>query len=253
MNHIIRLACPLLALILFFVPDYAMAEIVVITFDQGFEDLTIINPGGEAHGPFDWLESGVRIAGFWAVNIGSPASFPQQGHLHPQPSFGGPQDGIAEGMHSWTNDLLGLYISVENGATFSVLSIDYAIKFLDSTNQDDQRYAWSYAVDDPQLLLSTSFDPTLANIEGQWTAFSTPTAPFDPWFTLPIAGFDDVGGVFITQTAGGMKVDTIVLDVAPVGGGGGVPVPLSHAFAIALVLLSAVTGVAVLRGQGTKA
>jgi len=245
LNRLLRVAGPLLVAILFLLPDFATAEIVLITFDQGFEDPTVINPGGEIHGPFDWLESGVRIAGFWAIDIGTPGGQFQQGHLHPQPSFGGSQDGIAENMHAWTDDLQGLYITIENGATFSVVSIDYSMKFPESTNPSEQRYAWSFAIDDAQLMLATSFDPTLVDIEGQWTPFSAPTAPFDPWFTRPITGFDDVSGVFITQTAGGLKVDTIVIAVAPLAGG--TPVPLSPIAAMGLALLLSATGIAALR------
>ena len=221
-----------------------MAETVVITFDQGFEDPTIINPGGEIHGPFDWLESGVRIAGFWATDIGGPGAKFQQGHLHPQPGFGGPQDGIAESMHAWTDDLQGLYITIENGATFSLVSIDYSVSYPESTNSDTQRYPWSFGVDDAQLLIATSFDPTVSDIEGQWTPFSAPTALYDPWFTRPITGFDDVSGVFVTQSAAGLRVDTIVLEVASVVVGE--PVPLSPAVALALVLVLSVTGIACL-------
>ena len=83
MSRILHFAGPLLALLLFLFPECAAADIVVITFDQGFEDPNIVASGPGIHGPFDWLESGVRIAGFWAIDVGTPGSFFEQGHLHP--------------------------------------------------------------------------------------------------------------------------------------------------------------------------
>jgi hypothetical protein len=37
--------------------------------------------------------------------------------------------------------------------------------------------------------------------------------PWNPWFTLPISGFEDVDSVFVSHTLAGLAIDTIVLDV----------------------------------------
>jgi len=120
-------------------------------------------------------------------------------------------------MHAWTNDLQGLYISLESGASFDVLSIDYSIKSRELTEPSMQRLGWSTGADDAQLLLSTFPDPQRADFESQWTAFSIDDdgLSYRPWFTRSIIGFDNVTGFYVSQTIAALKIDTIVLDVHP--------------------------------------
>jgi len=233
-------AMTLCGALLLLAPGTANAVLVTITFDNGDYDPDIVSPGGEIHGPFDWLELGTRAAGFWAIDIGTIGGQFQLGHTHRQPSYGGPGDGYSESMHAWTDDLQGLYITIEKGHSFGVVSINYSLKEAESADPQMERYAWSYAVDDAQLLLTTSYDPSLVDVEGQWTAFSAPTAQWNPWFTRAITGFDDVTGVYVTQTAAQMKIDSIVLDIHR-------DVPLSPAAGSILALILAATGTAARR------
>ena len=109
-------------------PGLAAAVPVILTFDTGEYDDTIPDPGGDEHGPYDWLEAGVRITGLWAADVGTAGAYWKQGHTHLQLDGIGGGIGFAEAYHAWTNDLLGLYITLENGGTFDVISLDYRLK-----------------------------------------------------------------------------------------------------------------------------
>ena len=197
-------------------PGVGSAALITLTFDDGAHDPTIVYPGGELHGPYDWIESnGIRAAGFWATDVGTPSAAFQLGHTHLQPNWSGRPDGRYERMHSWTDDLQGLNISLESGASFDVVSIDYSIRERTSTVPDLQRLPWATGPDDAQILLSTAFDPTVADLESQWTAFAIDDfgLPYSPWFTLDVSGFDNVSSVYLSQTIAGLGIDTIVLDV----------------------------------------
>jgi len=207
-----------IALVILFAiaPGVASATRMTLTFDDGAYDETILYPGGNLHGPYDWVESnGIRAAGFWAVDVGTPSAFFQLGHTHVQPNFSGRPDGQYERMHSWTSDLQGLYISLESGVSFDVISIDYSIKERDTTTPDLQRLDWAAGPDDAQLLLSTSFDPTASNLESQWTQFAIDDKglPYTPWFTQLISGFEGVDGFYLSHTLAGLAIDSIVLEV----------------------------------------
>ncbi len=205
-----------LVMLLTVAPGLASAVLITLTFDDGAYDETILYPGGNLHGPYDWVESnGIRAAGFWAADAGTPGAFFQQGHTHIQPNFSGRADGRAERMHAWTSDLLGMYISLESGFSFDVVSIDYSIRLRETTDPAMQRLGWATGPDDGQLLLSTSFDPTASDLESQWTQFSIDDKglPYTPWFTQTITGFDGVNGFYLSQTLAGLQIDTIVLDV----------------------------------------
>ena len=107
-------------------PSIASATLMTLTFDDGAHDETIEFPGGILHGPYDWIESnGIRAAGFWAFDVGTPDAIFQQGHTHIRENFFGD---AAERQHAWTNDLQGLFISLEEGQSFDIVSIDYTIR-----------------------------------------------------------------------------------------------------------------------------
>jgi len=205
-------------------PGAASAIAMTLTFDDGDYDPTIVYPGGLAHGPYDWVENnGIRAAGFWALDVGTAGAVSIQGHTHIQPNFSGRPDGRPEAMHAWTNDLQGLFISLESGYSFDVISIDYSIRERESTVAELQRANWVTGPEDAQLLLSTSFDPTVSDLESQWTQFGIDDfgLPYTPWFTRAITGFDNITGFFLSQTIANLQIDSIVLDVH----GSSTPVP----------------------------
>lgn len=201
-------------------PGTASAYLLTLTFDDGAYDPTIVSPSYELHGPHDWVESnGIRAMGFWAVDVGTADGAFQLGHTHIQPNWSGRPDGRYEGMHAWRGDLQGLYISLENGASFDVVSIDYSISSYDYTDAYVERLPWSFGVDDARMLLTTDFDPSQADFESQWTALeiSDYGLPYRPWFTRTIPGFTNVDGFYLAHSVAFLNVDTIVLDVhAPI-------------------------------------
>ena len=118
-------------------------------------------------------------------------------------------------MHAWTDDLQGLVISLDSGLSFDVVSIDYSIRERESTDPLLQRLSWVTGPEDARLLLTTSFDPTAADLESQWTSFAIDDfgLPYSPWFKLDITGFEDVTSFYLANTIAGLNIDTIVLDV----------------------------------------
>jgi len=193
----------------------ASANQITLTFDTGAFDETILpeNSGG-LHGPYAWLENGARIEGFWAEDVGTPGGFYQQGHLHPVDGRPGRDTGVKESTHAWTNGLQGLEITLDNGATFDLISIDFRVNELERAGDPLlQRLPWSYAVGDPHLLAAASFDPTVADFESQWTGYAvTQTVA---WQTLTFSGFENLTSVLISQSAHNVWLDNIVIEVHP--------------------------------------
>ncbi|MFK7897306.1 MAG: PEP-CTERM sorting domain-containing protein [Myxococcota bacterium] len=201
------------AALLLVLPSVASAALMTLTFDDGAYDETIQYPGGNLHGPYDWVESnGIRAAGFWAFDVGTPGAIFQQGHTHIRPDFRGNR---FERQHSWTNDLQGLYISLEEGQAFDIVSIDYSIFSRSTTDPLMQQLPFANGPDAAQLLLTTSFDPTAADIDSQWTNIAVDDfgLPFTPWFTENISGFTGITGFYITHNIHHMELDNIVLNV----------------------------------------
>lgn len=208
-----------------FAAGSASAAQMTVTWDFGAFDPA----SNHGDGATEWVESnGIRITPFWATNVGTAlGGFSDEAHPHRDLDFRDRPDGAQERLHAWSKDLQGIFVSIENGAHFSVLSIDYSITSKDSQNSSVKRLPWAFAVEDPQLLMTEDFDPTLNPIESAWTAFAisdfgAPQIPWPngPWFTRTISGIDGVQGVFIATTAGLVEIDNLVLDVYDV-----VPVP----------------------------
>ncbi len=208
-----------------FLPLTAFATPLTLTFDLGYEDTTITDPTGEFHGPYAWIEAGARLDGFWAQKVGTPAGEYVLGHTHRsdnvyQPNEIAPYGFVAEYTHAFTGDLQGLVISLEDGGTFDLLSIDYDVWFPELPGDATlQRLPWSYAASDPKIIVATGFDPTAADFESQWNAFdaiSNLDAPGEgDWHTLDLtgAGLTNLTSIMISQTAAATWLDNIVIDV----------------------------------------
>lgn len=208
-----------------FLPLVAVATPQTITFDLGAYDPTILDPTGEYYGPHAWLEGGARAQSFWAVDVGTPAGILAPGHTHRQENVQqddiyAPFGFVAEYTHSYTNDLQGLIISLEDGSTFDLVSIDYDVQFLEIPGDPFlDRLPWSYAASDPKIVVATSFDPSAADFESQWTAFDAISTLNGPgtadWHTLDFTGaeFKNLTSIFISQTATQTWLDNIVIDV----------------------------------------
>lgn len=201
----------------------ASAVPITVTFDRGGLDETIYDP--DYHGPYAWVEEGVRVSGFWAEQVGQPTGHHVTGHIHPGDnvlveSERAPYGYQAESTHSWTDGLQGLVITLENGGTFDLISMDYDVWFLERT--EDPAFdllPWSWDPSDPKILVSESFDPSLPDFESQWTAFdaiSNLDAPGEgDWHTVDFAasgGFTNLTSIMITQSAALTWFDNIVID-----------------------------------------
>jgi hypothetical protein len=198
-------------------PSATSATQITLTYDTGQHDDTIVGPGGQFHGPFDWLESGARIAGFWALEVGTPTGRYEQGHVHTGVDSGNPT-GIAGSTHAWTGDLQGIEVSLEGGGTFDLISIDYDVRALDSFDPAAQRLPWSYPTSDPQLLATRDFDPSVSDFESQWTGFAAQDDAnwrTHDWYTMSFtgAGFENLTSVMIAQSASFTWFDNVVIDV----------------------------------------
>ncbi len=191
---------------------------ITLTYDSGIYDPTITDPTGEYHGPYDWMESGARIAGFWAEQVGTPSgAFAPHGHTHRALDSGNPT-GYAERMHSFTGDLQGLQITLLNDARFDLVSLDYNVQAAVLTDPNTLRLPWSFAPDAPQIIVTDLFDPSASDFESQWTAFAAiddANWRTHDWHTLSFAGagFTDLSSLLISQTAGNVWIDNIVIEI----------------------------------------
>ena len=217
----------LAALLLIALPLSAAATPLTLTFDLAVEDTNLTDPLGHP-APYGYTEGGARIDSFWAVDVGKPTGSNRQGHMHTatevsQPQEYAPYGYVVEKTHAWTGDLQGLVISLENGGTFDLISLDYDIKFLDAPEDPFlQRLPWSYAATDPKFLTARSFDPTAGDFESQWMAFdaistiSNSHGPGD-WRTLDFTGvgLTNLTSIMISQTSAQVSLDNIVINVHP--------------------------------------
>lgn len=221
-------------------PGLAAADTITITFENGFYDPN--PPATGQHGPYDYLEAGARYAGFWFENAGTPTGTPVVGHTHFL--WDDSAMSVVDNPHSWQGGMQGGVISLLDGASFSVVSIDYRVTRRAPWDYPDPNsqlalLPWSYALDDVQMMLATSptaATPDFASFESQWTSFSIDdgsqrdlgggvfdplqTAADSPWRTLSVSGFENVSQLFIGHTGTDVAIDSIVLEV-----GGGVATP----------------------------
>ena len=200
----------------------ASAALMTITLDNGYYDPTISDPTGEFHGPYDWIEGDARVAGFWARNVGTAAGEFVQGHTHLQENVAspsGPGGYVAEYTHAYTNDLQGLLISLESGATFDLVSINYDVAATEILEDPLlQRLGWSFAASNPHFVASPTFDPTATDFEAEFQTFAAledgNPGTYD-WHTLSFAGSGLTGltQVYLAQTAALTWIDSIVIDI----------------------------------------
>lgn len=238
---ILKLFSILAALATTAVGSMAGAVPLTIEFDADVGFYDPIQPVGGEHGPYDWLENGARYSGWWLESVGTPAGYAKVGHTHLVGENDSVYPLIGDIQHSWREGHQGTTISMENGLPFDVVSIDIRILSRDTPSFDPynmQRIPWSFALDDAQLLLSTTpVDPVAANLaafESQFTAFSIddgsirdngdgtfdPNLPADDLFhTISISGFDNITSFNLSHSAGLVWIDNIVLEV------GSVPIP----------------------------
>ena len=199
-------------------PVSALGATLTLTFDDGAYDDTIVHNGVPGvHGPFAWIESnGIRADGFWARDVGTPDAYFELGHTHIQQNWSGRVDGRANHNHAWTNDLQGLLISMEDGSRFDIVSIDFRLAATVFDHPDFEKLDWIWADDDPQMLISTSFDPTNPDPSSEFTAFGIDTShlPFPRWWhTLQVTGFENITSFYLSDTLAFLDVDTIKLRV----------------------------------------
>ena len=212
----------------------AVASSVTITFDAGGHDP---NPAAcNFHGPYDYLEDGARIGGVWLQDHGLPTADLRCGHTHIDPTTYPGATGDAIMDHPWLNAVQVLKITLESGEAFRVDSIDTRVRYrwLGSVQPNFERPDWSWSEDNVHLLLSSTFDPTVAiyesleQIETYFTAFAIddqsiyysgsnprPNRPArtTPFTTTQVQGISGTE-VYMLST-GGTYFDNISLTVIP--------------------------------------
>lgn len=220
----------------------AAAVPVTIEFDAdtGYYDPN--HPGGGQHGPYDWIENGARYSGWWLNSVGTPGGGSEVGHTHIVGENDSVYPLVGDMQHSWRHDLQGTTVSMLNGASFDVVSIDIRILSRDTPPFDPYnmlRLPWSFDVNNAHLLLSNDEpDPVAADFaafEAQFSAFDIddgsiwdngdgtfdPNLPADELFhTIAISGFDNINQFSISHSAGLVWIDNIVLEVHD-----GTPIP----------------------------
>ncbi|MGB3512206.1 MAG: PEP-CTERM sorting domain-containing protein [Microcoleaceae cyanobacterium] len=146
-----------------------------------------------------FMEKGFNVAAFSAQEIGSPSAyFSDTSHFHASNSY--------EAQH-FTNELglLGSFLTLEDGGLFSLTSLDYQLRKNENTIVD-------YTTDEPKILISTTFDPTMP-VAGQFMEYSIDNDISLPFQTLSIAGFENITQVYIASS-GDVNFDNI--NVVPV-------------------------------------
>ena len=206
-------------------PGLALAAPVTITFDTGYDDTSITDPTGDFHGPYAWIEKGVRVSGFWALDVGTPEGRFGLGHYHPnfnprQPASQATDGYVSEYTHAYFGDLQGLVITLEDGGTFDLLSVNYDVWHPELPSEPElARLPWSFAASAPQIIATDSFDPSLPDFESQWNAFPATYVPTPAdegnWHTVDFttAALTGLTSVMISQTAALTWLDNIVIDV----------------------------------------
>lgn len=212
---------------------------ITITFDSGGYDP---NPAPcNQHGPYDYLEGGARIEGFWLQDYGLPSAEVICGHTHIDTTSYPGVTGDAIKNHQWKDGVQGIRITLENNQAFSVLSIDTRVseRWFGDTKPQFERPDWSWDADDVHMLVSTTFNlanslnHSLTQIESYFTAYSiddqtiysygdaqgnTQTRPNRPGRTTPFSTTqlqNNIGTEFYFLSTGGTYFDNIVLVETP--------------------------------------
>ena len=141
-----------------------------------------------------FVEDGFNVEAFSAQKIGtSDAFYSDRAHFHSRNSY--------EGQHySGVDRLLGIYLTLVDGGTFSLESLDYQLR-------RNTRAISGYSTDDTKILISTSFDPTKP-VLGQFTEYSIGSDLPSMFDTLNLSEFEDITQVYITSS-GDVNFDNI--------------------------------------------
>ncbi len=143
-----------------------------------------------------FLEDGFNVEAFSALQIGSPTAFYSEGgHFHARNSY--------EAQHYSDDDrLLGVYLTLENGGTFSLESLDYQLR-------DNTRAIDGYSTNDTKVLISTNFDP-MEPVLGQFQEYSLGSELPDMFETLTLSEFENITQLYIASS-GDVNFDNINL------------------------------------------
>ena len=141
-----------------------------------------------------FLEDGFNVEAFSAREIGTPTAFYSEGgHFHSRNSY--------EAQHySGTDRLLGVYLTKENGGTFSLVSLDYQLR-------GNTRAIDGYSTEDTKVLVSTTFDPKQP-VLGQFQEYSLGSNLPDMFETLTLSEFENITQVYIASS-GDVNFDNI--------------------------------------------
>ena len=214
--------------------------LVTITFSpsQGYFDDSPRPPG--ATGRPDFIQDGVRYAGFRFENPGTPTGDNYfVAHTHIRGMFQTAAGGWADAPHSFRDELQGARITVEDGSRFELVSIDYHIVArYDATppappvRSQFERLPWSQPEDDVAIIVAPEVQiatPTFQDFEDQWSVYSIddgshfdngdgttdPSRPAAgiPMQTLYFSGFENLEELFIAQTGRETIFDNLVIRI----------------------------------------
>ena len=227
-------------------PAASHATQVTLTFDSAAGAYDPNHPGGGLHGPYDWIEAEARYAGFWHADVGTPWATTEIADTH----LGGTGNGapqIGDFQHSWRNGLQGSEISILDGRSFDIVSIDVILLRRQpeaGVSYAQQVLPWSFAADDIQLLIAEGLNPAtpdFASYESQFTSFDIDDGSvfdlgggaFDPdrpaggalASTVFPTGFQGLTRFYLAHSGARVVIDSIVLDVHEQQVGAVVPEP----------------------------
>ena len=158
----------------------------------------------------NFVESGMYVEAFWAINIGTPNGVFIAGHFHPRNLSLG-----FEAQHYGSRgELHGLFIRAVDGTPFGLKRLRYRVtrnRELVGRNVSIE----GFSLFDVKILVGTHFTP-IGTVLGQFIQF--PVGPpigneeSLPWFDLEISGFDYVTQLFITSSAS-VDFDDLVFEV----------------------------------------
>ena len=240
------------------------SSIITIDFQGGEFDP---NAPGSNIGRPAYLQDGARYDGFWMEDLGTPDAYYRFPHTHIRGGSLSPAGSTADYPHSWTDGLQGAFLTIEDGSSFELISIDYKIlqRYPQPISPSQfERLPWSFGLQDVQIVVAESVElvvPDFPSFESQWTAFpiddgseldlggglTDPAFPADgiPMQTLTFsgAGFENLSQVYIGHTARELIFDNVVLRV--LDDGTSIPEP-----GTATLLLTGLVWVALRQSRG---